>query len=156
MRYYKSFYDTAPCGFYTTKISDGRFVKANKFLVNMFGFDTLSDMKKNIKSTDLYDEGKRDELLALIEENGIVTDFEVEINLPSGDKKWVIVTAKLCKKRNCIEGSVIDITERKQLELLTKFDFEKMQKNEIEEVKKLRRLISERLQDFDKSRRCAS
>ncbi len=143
--YYKAFYDTAPVGFYVTSIKDGTFLKANPFCVNMLGYDSFEDMKKEVKSADLYDPAKRQELVDVIKEKGHTTGFEIKLQLPNGDVKWVVLTARACADGDCIEGSITDITERKQLEA----KLEEYQKAEIHTLQNLQESCQARIEAFD-------
>lgn len=150
--YYKIFYDTAPVGFYVTSITDGTFLKANPFCVHMLGYDSFARMKKEIKSADLYDPTRRQELINLIKEQGNVTGFEIKLHLPNGDVKWVVLTAQACVDGDCMEGSITDITERKQLEA----KLEEYQKAEIHTLQNLQESCKARIDAFDTSLGIAS
>ena len=150
--YYKSFYDTAPVAFYVTNINDGTFMKANPFCVNMLGYDSFKDMTNSIKSGDLYDPARRQELVSLIRDKGSVTDFEIKIQLQNGDMKWVVATARACADGICIEGSMTDITDRKKLEI----KLEEYQKAEIHTLQTLQECCQERINAFDNSLDIAS
>ncbi len=150
--YYKAFYDTAPVGFYVTSIKDGTFLKANFFCVNMLGYDSFEDMQKEIKSADLYDPARRQELVNLIKERGCTTGFEIELKLPNGDVKWVVLTARTCANGDCIEGSITDVTERKQLEA----KLEEYKMAEINTLQNLQESCQARIDAFDTNLEIAS
>ena len=157
--YYQNFYNNAPIGFYTTTLEDGNFIKANPAMVKILDIE-FKDLK-NIKSTDLYiDPLKRKEFIHLIKQRGEVTDFEVHIQLPlTEEQKWVLITGKVCKglcKRQgkclpncpgfrCVEGAVIDITDKKRLEL----QVDKYRETETEALKKIHKSIQNRLKNYD-------
>lgn len=115
-KYFKEFYDTAPVGFYTTSVDDGAFLKANKFCIEMLGFENLGQLKNNLKASEIYSPTLRKQLIHRLEEHETVTDFEIPLSLPNNVSKWVILTARLCENKGCIEGSVTDVTHRKELE----------------------------------------
>lgn len=115
LAYFIRFYQFAPVGFYTTTIKDGTFLRANDFCVKLFGFNTFEELS-NFKSTQFYEVEKRQELLKLVKNGNRVKDFEVELTLLNGEKKWVIITSQLCPEGDCIEGSLTDITETKRIE----------------------------------------
>ena len=157
--YYQNFYNNAPIGFYTTTLEDGTFIKANPAMVRLLGVE-FSDLK-NIKSTELYlDPLKRRQFIHLVEKHGEVTDFEVHIELPlTKEEKWVLITGKICKGLcqrqgkclpncpgfRCVEGAVIDITEKKKLVL----EVERYRETETQALKKIHKSIQARLKNYD-------
>ncbi len=145
IEYYKHFYDTAPVGFYTTKISDGTFIKANDFCVHMLGCDSFEDLKENVKSMELYPPEHRVILIDKLEKYGRVTDFEIGITLPSGKRKWAILTARKCLHGDCLEGSITDITERKLLEI----ELQKYKDKEIKSLQQLQEQVKCRMDQFE-------
>jgi PAS domain S-box-containing protein len=114
-QHYRDFYEKAPVGFYTTDLRTGRFVKGNPFLVNFFGFDSLEELRQH-DSTEFYPAEQRQQLLELIKRQGQATDFEISVTLPNGEHHWAIVTSMVSRCGKYLEGSLTDITERKQLE----------------------------------------
>ena len=140
--YYRMFYETAPVGFYTTTVNDGTFLKANDSCVKLFGYSNFEQLRSSIKSTELYTQERREYLIQLLRTWDRVGDFEIAMRLQDGTEKWVNITARLCKNRagcgmclsqECIEGSIMDITERKLLEMRVK-------QYEVEEVASLQQL----------------
>jgi len=110
-------FDAIPAGLYRTKVSDGSFLKANLFLANMLGFESPQELiNSGIKSADLYDPTRRQELIRRLKQYGDVSDFEIELKTPNGPSVWVNATARLHTDRGYIEGSLNDITPRKEME----------------------------------------
>jgi len=156
--YYQNFYNNAPIGFYTTTLTDGTFIKANPALVKFLGIE-FNDLK-NIKSTDLYvNPLKRKQFIQMMEQHGEIMDFEAHIQLPTTkEEKWVLMTGKLCRGLcqrqgkclancpgfSCVEGAVIDITEKKKLQL----ELEKYRELETESLKKIHKSIQSRLKNY--------
>jgi PAS domain S-box-containing protein len=145
IKYYKEFYNTAPVGFYRTSIKEGTFLRANPFCVNLLGFDSFEEMQGSIKSPDLYSAEERAELLRLLKKDGQVTDFEIKVNLPNGENKWVIVTARLCKERDCLEGSITDITDKKKMEL----ELEQYKAKQIGVLQNLNEAVKYKIHELD-------
>lgn len=130
--YYRNFYDNAPIGFCTTKLSDGTFMKANNTLVEMLEYDSLQDLIDNITAIDTHpDRQARDKLVENILKNGTLTNYEMPLKTKSGKIKWFSFNGRLCKGmcqtegkclpncmgERCIECSLVDITEKKALQL---------------------------------------
>lgn len=142
IEYYKDFYDTAPVGFYTTDLKTGKFLKANSFFIDMLGCVSLKELRDKYVTTDFYEPSRRRELLRLLSMNGCVTDFEIELSIPGGDKRWAILTARPCRHGGCLEGSITDITERKKLEA----ELRNIQVKEMQTLRDIQSAIQDRLQ----------
>jgi PAS domain S-box-containing protein len=144
--FYKSFYETAPIGFYTTSIKDGTFLMANPVCVEMLGFKTFEEMKDNVRASDFYPKYERQRLLDGIEKYGRVTDFETKITLLDGRELWVQVSGRYCRSGDCIEGSLTDITEK----LAMKEELEEYKVKGLAELQEMERAIKMKLKEYDK------
>lgn len=144
--FYKRFYDEVPIGLYRTSIKDGIFLKANPFLVNLLGFNSLEEMiSYGLKSSDLYPPEKRQELLEAIKSHCCIQDFEIEITLPkTKEKKWISVTAKIYEKEGYLEGSIMDVTRRKSAEKDV-IDLRQL----ITNLQKIKETVDSRIQSYD-------
>lgn len=108
-------WETIPVAIYQTKISDGTFVMINPYGARMLGYDDPEDLIGKVKSSDLYCNGRRKELINQLNRDGVVTDFEICLNI-KGKRVWVCATARLIEEEGVIEGSLTDITRRKEAE----------------------------------------
>ena len=115
--FYKNFYDTSPIGFYTIDLETGEFLKTNSECLSMFGFESIEELNENYSFQDICCDEKYQKLLDSLETD-TVTDFEIELNLPNknGSSKWILLSARYCKNRDCIEGSMTDISDKKYVE----------------------------------------
>ena len=122
MTSYKRFFDEAPVGLYVTRASDGLFLQINPYGAKLLGYNKPEDLVEKVKSTELYDDSIRQELIQKLKEKKSITDFEILFHTKDGRGIWVSATAKNGSDR--IYGSFTDISERKALEA------------ELEEIKK--------------------
>lgn len=113
--YYRSFYENAPIGFFTANIKDGIFQMANPACMDILNVHTMEELQCVSIFGSLMDE-YREDFAELILHERVAIEFETEIVLDNGVKKWVSISARMCKEDQCIEGSIIDITDRKALE----------------------------------------
>lgn len=143
MEYYQNFYNNAPIGFYTTSITDGTFHNANLACIKMLGFNSLEELAKSCKSTDMYSSADREKLLQKIQRQGIVTDFEVELHLPNGKNMWVALSANYCKQGDCIEGSIVNITDKKEIQA----ELDAAKRESLAFLKKVNKNIEKRIDD---------
>lgn len=117
-RYYKSFYERAPIGLYTTDVTTGEFIMVNPAAAKMLGFNNPKELlESNLKSTDFYDVKTRKSFIGAIKKCGEVHEFEIQLTLPqTGKKIWVQASGTFCEDNECIQGSITDITARKEME----------------------------------------
>ena len=116
---YRSLFDGVPVGLYRTT-PDGKILDANPALVQMLGYpDRESLVTVNVAASYVNPED-RERKKALLEQEGIVRDYEMELRRHDGKKIWVRDTVRVVREPGagvtCYEGSMEEITERKQLE----------------------------------------
>lgn len=122
---YKRLYSDSVSGNFQLETS-GKIVSVNGAFCKILGYESESELLKvpianNITSISVDpDTPKR--LMRLLKENGEVVDFEDEVNHSSGKTVWVSVSMRpVLDDQNRItylEGSMIDITGRKESEYL--------------------------------------
>jgi hypothetical protein len=83
--------------------------------LDFLGCESLEELK-NMALTDFCSKEDYVKLLSNVKSQGKVTDLELEISLPNGDKKWAILTTAISNCGNRLEGSFTDVTIRKRLE----------------------------------------
>ena len=106
-------------GIYITDIA-GRFLDANPALLDIFGVSSLSELQQYTVPQLLADPTQRKAELVILEHDGSVREFELQIVRPDGQHRTVLDTTYLV--RDPVSGEVhyhgvlIDITRRKELE----------------------------------------
>jgi len=116
---YRTLFDGVPVGLYRTTPA-GQIVDANLAFVEMLGYSSREDLQ-TISSASFYvDPEDRARWQALMEQEGVVRDFEVQNRRQNGTVIWVKETARAVKNEKgqvlYYEGSLEDITERKRAE----------------------------------------
>jgi PAS domain S-box-containing protein len=119
---YLSIYNNAAMGIYLNT-PEGKFLTCNKAFAAILGYDSPDELLALLHNQDdqLYDKaGRRQELLALLQEKREVSDFESEVLGRDGDLLWISesCTPVFDAAGNLLhyEGVVADITARKQAE----------------------------------------
>ena len=83
----------------------------------MAGYSNVEDCMAEFNAADAWaNPSARDELLRILKENGSVNDFETEIIRRNGSRIWILFSATIFPKQGFLEGSIVDINERKQAE----------------------------------------
>ncbi|MBN1477640.1 PAS domain S-box protein [Candidatus Sumerlaeota bacterium] len=113
-----SLIDNLTVGVYRTAADgEGRFLHANPAMAEMFGFASVSELLETTV-LDLHCEpGARDELIAAIQEFGVVRDRELHLRRRDGSSFWASCTARAHLgpdgEIEWIDGVLEDITERR-------------------------------------------
>jgi len=116
---YRSLFNGVPVGFYRAT-PYGQNLDANPAALQMLGYPDLASLQAvNVASIYLNPEDRR-RWQALIEQEGVVRDFEVQLRCRDGTVIWVRDTARAVRDADgqvlYYEGVLEDITERKQLQ----------------------------------------
>lgn len=74
---YKRFFDEAPVGLYITRAKDGLFLEINPYGAKLLGYNKPEDLINKVKSTELYDESTRNQLIQELKQKKSITDFEI-------------------------------------------------------------------------------
>lgn len=132
-KYRQMFENSAVGMFQATK--SGKFLTANPALAKIYGYENpqqLTEKWKHLKANRYLDPHRHQLLINLLQEQEVVRGFESEICRLDGTKIWISETVKLIYNAYGIavgyEGSVEEITERKQAELRLQEALEKEKK----------------------------
>ena len=119
---YRSIFENSVEGIFQTS-TDGRYLNVNPSLARIYGYDSPEDLMKGIGdiSRQLYlDPNRREEFRQKIITEGVVTGFESQVYRRDGSVIWISEAARGVRNADgqieIYEGTVVDITERKQLE----------------------------------------
>ncbi|MGD8782564.1 MAG: PAS domain S-box protein [Ignavibacteria bacterium] len=116
---YKTIFDNAVEGIYQTGI-DGRILNANPSLAKILGFDDEKVLKQHMSSKLYVDQGRRDELVKIFNENDTVENYEIQLYKKDKSKIWVSINSRGVRNEKgelvYMEGFITDITRRKKTE----------------------------------------
>ncbi|MDY7012530.1 MAG: PAS domain S-box protein [Cyanobacteriota bacterium] len=131
---YRSIFENAAEGIFQTS-PDGKFLSANPALVKMCGYTSARELKNSILDIgrQLYvDSERRDELVALLEEQDAVYHSESQLYRKDGSIIWVSENVRAVRdergKLLYYEGTVDDITQRKRTEEKLRVEQEKSER----------------------------
>ena len=118
---YRSLFNGVPVGLYRTT-PNGQILDANLAFAQLFGYASREALSERT-SLELYaDPADRVRWQMLMTQQEVVRDFEVRFRRPDGTIFWVKNTGRAMKNAHGLiaayEGSLEDITERKQAEAL--------------------------------------
>lgn len=119
---YRSIVENAIDGIFQTS-PDGRYLSANPALAKIYGYESPDELVAQISNIgrQLYVlPTRRAEFIAYMQQYGIVSDFESQVYCKDGSVIWISEDARVVKDANdtllYYEGSVKDVTERRQAE----------------------------------------
>lgn len=128
---YRSIFENAIVGIFQTT-PDGQYLSANPALLRIYGYSSREELLGTLTdiSQQLYvDPDRRAEVVRLIEQQGKVSDFESQIYRRDGSIIWISENTYTVRDSygNLLyyEGTVQDITTRKQAEAALRLEQEK-------------------------------
>ena len=126
-RRFRSIFENSVEGMFQSRL-DGGYLAANPSLARILGYHSPAEMivATNQSDWDVYVEpGRRRQLLDEISREGFVTNFESQVRRHDGALIYITENVRAVRYENnqldCLEGSVIDITERKSYEERIRF-----------------------------------
>ena len=119
---YRSLFENAVEGIYRTT-PEGRYLNANQALARIYGYDGPRALIEGLTdiATGLYvAPDDRERFKRLLDRDAVVRNFEAQVYRKNGEIIWIAENARLVRDEDgavvCYEGTVQDITERKQYE----------------------------------------
>jgi PAS domain S-box-containing protein len=117
---FRSLYENATIGIYRTT-PDGNILLANPALVKMLGYSSFEKLaERNLEKVGFEPSYQRKEFLEKIERDGVITGYDSKWTRQDGNAIFVLESARAIRdsqgKTLYYDGTVEDITERKQME----------------------------------------
>ena len=113
---YQSLFHNSQVALFRTHV-DGRLIEINQRYAELAGYSTVEDcMAEFVPGRAWADPEARNEFVRILQEKGGATDYEARIIRRDGTQAWILFSATIFPEQGFIEGSIIDITGRKQAE----------------------------------------
>jgi PAS domain S-box-containing protein len=110
---------------------DGRILECNDAFARVFGFDSAEAMREAPARHFYFDPADRSTFIARLETEGSVTNYESRLRRIDGTPVWTLRNATLTHDDDIgaivVEGTIIDITERKHAEELLRLRTEALE-----------------------------
>lgn len=130
---YRSIFVNAVEGIYQSSV-DGRFISVNPAMARILRYESSDDLIGSIMdiATQLYvDPQQRKDFMQQIQKNKTVSGYEVQFYRKDQSKIWVTLDSRAVFNENgellFFEGIVMDITDRKQMEMALQKAHEEME-----------------------------
>ncbi len=119
---YRHIFENAVEGIYQAG-TDGRFTSANPALARLHGYSSPAELVASVHSIrdDLFSDPERHkEMIRRLLADNAVSDFEARMRRKDGSEHWVSMNVRVFRDENgkilFYEGTMVDITERKEAE----------------------------------------
>jgi PAS domain S-box-containing protein len=116
---YRLLFQRNMAGVFRTTL-DGCFVDCNPSFAQIVGYTSPAEVLQHQAQEFFYEVSSRDALLSQLKEHKAVTSYEVCLRRKDGSRVWVLENSSLVESNDGvnpeIEGTLIDITERKRAE----------------------------------------
>jgi len=112
---YLRLFNTAEVGMFRTKLHSSEILECNEKLLQILGY-TRKEMQGTPSTLYYADASQRQELTKILQAKGQLVDSEIKLVSKLGEVKTCLVSSKLYPDEGILEGSIIDITERKKVE----------------------------------------
>ena len=119
---YRSIFENTIEGIFQTT-PGGKYLSANSALARIYGYNSAEELMNSLTniSSELYvDPGRRNEFVALMEKNDVVSGFESRVYRKDRSIIWISENVRAVRNRGgqilYYEGTVEDITDRRRHE----------------------------------------
>ena len=113
---YQYLFENAIVGIFRTKIDTGQVIDANDTVAEIFGYESVEEIKKHSTKIVYQSEEQRKSLIEIFQKEGYVLGHKLQMKKKDGTKIWVSLSGKLYPREGQLEGFLIDISEQKKAE----------------------------------------
>lgn len=112
---YRNFFDNALVGMFRTTLDGSRFLAVNRRLAELFGRD-CDELLGSSPVEGWVNPAKRKEMIAQLRAEGSLDNFETKVFNSKGEERDISISIRLFADAGYLEGTLVDITERKIVE----------------------------------------
>jgi PAS domain S-box-containing protein len=116
---YRLLFERNLAGVYRTKL-DGEILECNEAFARMFGFSSPEEARRHTAWELHFERNEREECMVHLHHHRTITNVELRLRRVDGTPIWVLQNTTLIDGENgepeLLEGTLIDITERKRAE----------------------------------------
>ena len=112
---YRDLFNNAEVGMFRTRLDGSEILDFNEKFLRIFGW-TREEMRGKSSVIHWADPRKREEMIQRISNDGSVTDYECTLRNKQGEVRHCVTSLRPYGEPGTLEGSIIDITERKKTE----------------------------------------
>ena len=112
---FRNLFNNVEVGMFRTTQDGSEILDVNEGFLNIYGY-TREEILSKPSVIHWVDPREREEMVRRLNTDGRVTDFECKMLNKQGEVRTCITSLKLYREQAILEGSIIDITERRQAE----------------------------------------
>jgi PAS domain S-box-containing protein len=112
---YRALFNNAEVGMYRSRLDSSAILAVNQKLANIHE-TSIEELLSNTAHMRWAHQEERDKMIQALKERGSLVDYELDIITKNGKIKTCLASMKAFHDEGYLEGSLIDITERKELE----------------------------------------
>jgi PAS domain S-box-containing protein len=112
---YRHLFEKTQAGMYRSRIDGSAILDVNKKWLQILGY-SKEEIAGKSASIIWANPQKREPFIQQLKEKGVIVDYEVELLTKVGEIRTCLVSASIFPAQGIIEGTIIDITERKKTE----------------------------------------
>ncbi len=115
---FRNIFENSQVGIFRTRIEDGLILDANQRFIELGGYSDHQEVIGKVFTTDFYvDPNARVQLLRQLRQQGELDNFEVQFYQRDRSVRWGLCYVRLNTDENCLEGVIVDISDRKGAEM---------------------------------------
>jgi len=112
---YRSLFNNSEVGMFRTRLDGSEILEFNEMFLKILNYNHQE--LKGFPSVNIWaDKSERDIMVKMLNAGGRVTDYECKLLTKQGDVRNCITSLRLYRETGILEGSMIDITERRLAE----------------------------------------
>jgi PAS domain S-box-containing protein len=112
---FRNLFNNAEVGMFRTRPDGSEILDMNEKFLKIFG-RTREEMRGSPSVIHWADSHEREEMVRRLNTDGRVTDFECKMLNKQGEVRVCLTSLRLYKEQGLLEGSILDITDRKKAE----------------------------------------
>jgi PAS domain S-box-containing protein len=137
---FRNLFNNSEVGMFRTRLDGSEILEFNKKYLKILNY-TFEEVKGSPSMNMWANKHEREKMVQLLKTEGHVTDFECELLNKQGDMINCVTSLRLYPDNGILEGSIQDITERKQAE------------EEIKNIKESLEMLNHRLEEIREDER---
>lgn len=112
---FRNLFANSQVGIFRTRVEDGLILDANQRTIELMGYSSAVDVIGKKSALEFYlNPAERASMLAKLKQEQEVNNFEVEFRQEDGSVRSGLCSLRLNLEENCIEGTIVDISDRKE------------------------------------------
>ena len=117
---YRNLFENTEAGVFRATIDKPEFIAVNKKFAKIFGYSIEEILSKKPTEFKLTGSTEMDDIIRKVKEKGRIENYEMKTMTRDGERITCIASVRMFPQHNYVEGTIVDITERKKAEIALK------------------------------------